>query len=44
MMNVAEARGRGGEKDVLVHITQGPSVNMARMMESVEFVEECRYR
>ncbi|KFG39263.1 hypothetical protein TGFOU_214990B, partial [Toxoplasma gondii FOU] len=23
---------------------QGPSTNMARMMESVEFVEECRYR
>ncbi|PHJ15647.1 nucleotidyltransferase family related, partial [Cystoisospora suis] len=44
IMNLADARGRGGEKDVLVHITQGPSVNMARMMESVEFVEECRYR
>ncbi|CBZ54776.1 hypothetical protein NCLIV_052020 [Neospora caninum Liverpool] len=35
--------GRAAASEVVLQ-AQGPSMNMARMMESVEFVEECRYR
>ncbi|PFH37058.1 hypothetical protein BESB_035160 [Besnoitia besnoiti] len=37
------AAGRSAPAEVVLQ-PQGPSMNMARMMESVEFVEECRYR